>query len=91
MLNYLSVCSIPVPPTIRAATSLLGCPIGEPVTLTCSIEAYPKPISYWMRTPGTKHRLSTISFKCTPIRSLFVFSLNMFLPLDSLHVAQSDL
>ncbi len=36
-------------PTVKVATELVGCPIGEPVVVKCNVEAHPKPILYWMR------------------------------------------
>ena len=45
---------ISVQPTIHISKSLIGCPIGEAVTLSCTVEAYPDPISYWIRRPSSR-------------------------------------
>ena len=34
---------------MKVDNQLVGCPIGEEVTLACFIEAYPNPNNYWMR------------------------------------------
>lgn len=41
-------------PTIHISKSLIGCPVGEAVTLSCTVEAYPDPISYWIRRPALR-------------------------------------
>ena len=35
---------------------LVGCPVGEPVTLRCGVEAYPQPISYWQRNTKVEYK-----------------------------------
>ena len=34
---------------MTVSNNLVGCVAGGTVTLVCSVEAYPKPINYWMR------------------------------------------
>lgn len=34
---------------MKVENTLVGCPLGEEVTLVCFIEAFPNPINYWMR------------------------------------------
>ena len=41
--------SISVPPSVTVGNQLVGCPIGEKVSLKCFVEASPKAISYWTR------------------------------------------
>ena len=36
-------------PTVKVGNQLVGCPIGEEVSLQCLVEAHPKAISYWTR------------------------------------------
>ena len=38
---------------MKVDNQLVGCPIGEEVTLACFIEAHPNPINYWMRQSGS--------------------------------------
>lgn len=38
-----------VPPSVTVGNQLVGCPVGEQVSLKCFVEASPKAISYWTR------------------------------------------
>ena len=38
-----------VPPSVKVDNQLVGCPLGESVTLSCFIETYPNSLSYWLR------------------------------------------
>ena len=43
-----------VPPTVKVENQLIGCPLGQSVVLRCLIEAWPKPINYWLKTDGNE-------------------------------------
>ena len=43
-----------VPPSVTVGNQLVGCPIGEKVSLKCFVEAFPTAISYWTRK-SNKH------------------------------------
>ena len=40
---------ISVQPSVTVGNQLVGCPVGEQVSLKCFVEASPKAISYWTR------------------------------------------
>lgn len=44
-----SNCVFSVPPMISIPNQLVGCSVGQKVTLECNSEAYPKSINYWMK------------------------------------------
>lgn len=53
-----------VSPSLVVTNQLVGAPLGTDVTIDCLIEAYPRPISFWvfhdprtMLFPGSKHNL----------------------------------
>lgn len=41
--------NIKFPPHVKVDNELVGSPLGEKVTLTCFVEAFPNAISYWSR------------------------------------------
>ncbi|KAK5639556.1 hypothetical protein RI129_012048 [Pyrocoelia pectoralis] len=43
--------SVTFPPVINVRNQLVGAPLGTSVTLECTVEAFPKPIYYWMAKP----------------------------------------
>lgn len=38
-----------VQPTVKAPSQLLGAPLGSDVALECQVEAWPLPVSYWLK------------------------------------------
>ncbi len=65
-----------VHPEVSVDQQLVGVPIGSNVTLVCRIQAYPKPISYWLKhntemvipTPWVHMNILHVQWTCRPQR-----------------------
>ena len=60
---------ISVDPQIEVRNQVVGAPVGTEIILRCSIQASPKPMTFWMRKEGKL--ISNIEFEKTKILNLF--------------------
>ena len=56
-----------VRPLIEVPNQLVGAPMGTDVTLSCKVEASPKPINYWTRQNGEYLRPPTNALATLPL------------------------
>ena len=61
-----------VDPQIEVRNQVVGAPVGTEIILRCSIQASPKPMTFWMRKGGKKSSSSKVINHNIVLKNTFI-------------------